>query len=232
MTYSSSFRPFALILILFWLFLGEPAKAAEYEALANIREAALAHAQAITPPGATLTPARFDERLRLGACPEPLATRTASDSGSALNVEVRCDAIGWKLFVPVSVSVKVPVLIVKRALARGEAVSGADVDVQMRERGSLGLAWLADPSQLAGRVLTRPVATGAILSPTVLVAANVIKRGQAVTLIGQSGSFQVRAEGKALSDAAPGEQLRVQNLSSRRVVEGQVREDGTVLVSL
>lgn len=232
MTYSNSFRPFLLILVLFWLFVGDPVKAADYEPLAHIRDAALAHAQSITPSGAKLTPSRFDERLRLAACPEPLATRTASDSGSALNVEVRCDAIGWKLFVPVSVSIKVPVLVVKRSMARGDSLSAADVDVQLRERGSLGPAWLESPDQLIGRVLTRPVASGAVLSPTVLVAANVIKRGQSVMLVGQSGSFQVRAEGKALSDAAPGEQVRVQNLSSRRIVEGQVRDDGTVLVSL
>lgn len=232
MTYSNRFRPFLLILILSWLFLGGSAKAAEYEPLTHIRDAALAHAQTITPAGAKLTPSRFDERLRLVACPEPLATRTASDSGSALNVEVRCDAIGWKLFVPVSVSIKVPVLVVKRSMVRGDILSAADVDVQLRERGSLGPAWLESPDQLLGRVLTRPVASGTILSPTVLVAANVIKRGQSVMLVGQSGSFQVRAEGKALSDAAPGEQIRVQNLSSRRIVEGQVRDDGTVLVSL
>jgi flagella basal body P-ring formation protein FlgA len=53
-----------------------------------------------------------------------------------------------------------------------------------------------------------------------------------VTLVGRNGSFEVRAQGKALADAGAGERVRVENLSSRRVVEGQVRADGSVLVAV
>lgn len=225
-------RPLALIVILFWLFNGESAQAAGFEPLPEIHAAALKHAQTVVPAGAELSAGRFDDRLRLAACPEPLATRTASDRPSALSVEVRCDALGWKLFVPVSVSVQVPVLVATRALARGQSVSAADVEIQQRERNRMGTAWLSSPSELSGRVLSRPVAIGTVLSSAVLAPAHLIKRGQSVMLIGESGGFQVRAEGKALDDAGAGESLRVQNLSSRRVVQGQVHADGTVRVSL
>lgn len=229
---SHSLRPLALILVMFWLFAGERAQAAAFEPLANIRNAALQHAQSAVPPGATLVAVRFDDRLRLAACPEKLSTRTASDRASALSVEVRCDALGWKLFVPVSVSVQVPVLVLTRAMARGQTVSAGDVEVQQRERSGMGTAWLSTPQEISGRMLSRPVAAGTVLSPSVLVPAHLIKRGQSVMLIGESGGFQVRAEGKALEDAAAGESLRVQNLSSRRVVQGLVHADGSVRVRL
>lgn len=228
----ATMRPISLIAILFWLLAGEPAKAAAFEPLTDIRNAALAHAQAALPAGAHLNPSRMDERLRLPACAEPLATRTASDSGSALSVEVRCDSAGWKLFVPVGVSVQVPVLVMTRALARGQRVSASDVEVQRRERAGLGSIWLTAPEEIAGRVLSRPLAAGAVLTPSALVPAQLIKRGQSVMLIGENGGFSVRAEGRALDDAAAGESVRVQNLSSRRVVQGEVQADGTVRVNL
>jgi flagella basal body P-ring formation protein FlgA len=155
-------------------------------------------------------------------------------------VEVRCEtaATAWKLFVPVSVNVQVPVLVATRGLARGQSLGAADVEVQMRDRASLGAAWLSSLEDLqAGgnaspRVLARAVAPGSILSPSQFANARVVHRGQSVTLVGRSGGFEVRAQGKALSDAGAGERVRVENLSSRRVVEGEVRADGSVLVAV
>lgn len=226
-------RPIALILILFWLLSGENASAqAPYQAISSIRSAALDHARTASPANARLDGGRVDERLRLAACPAPLSTRTASASGASLSVEVRCDALGWKLFVPVGISVQVPVLVATRGLSRGDAVSTGDVEMQTRERAGLGLSWIGSLDQLQGRVLSRPVAAGSVLSPASFAATHVVRRGQSVTLIGQSGGFEVRAQGKALGDAGTGDRVRVENPSSRRVVEGEVRADGSVVVNL
>lgn len=226
-------RPLALIVILFWLF-GDRAQAAapQAESLSAIRAAALTHARAHLPAKAKVEAGRMDERLRLPACPAPLSTRTSSESASALSVEVRCDAAGWKLYVPVSVTVQVPVLVARRGMGRGETVTAADVETQMRERAGLGPAWLGSVEELKGRVLNRPVAAGSVLAPFSFAPARLVRRGQPVTLIGVSGGFEVRAQGKALADAGAGDRVRVQNLSSRRVVEGEVQADGSVVVPL
>ena len=229
----NALRPIALIVILYWLFASESANAAPaIEPVDHIRDAAVAHVRASVSEQAKVDAGRLDSRLRLAACPTPLDARTASDRGSALSVEVRCDALGWKLFVPVSVSEQVPVLVAARPLLRGESLGTADVTVQMRDRAGLGTSWIGSSEQLQGRVLSRPVATGAVLLPSAFTATRVVRRGQSVTLVGSSGGFQVRAQGKALADAAAGESLRVENPSSRRVVEGQVMADGTVSVPL
>jgi flagella basal body P-ring formation protein FlgA len=36
--------------------------------------------------------------------------------------------------------------------------------------------------------------------------------------------------GKALQDGASGEQIRVQNLASKRTIQGEVQADGSILV--
>jgi flagellar basal body P-ring formation protein FlgA len=227
-------RPLALMLFLFYAFAENEVHAATASTpIDDIRSAALDQARrSVDAPDAQFAVGRIDERLRLAACPAPLSTRTASDSASALSIEVRCDAAGWKLFVPVSVRVQVPVLVAARPLARGEPVKAADVQVQMRERAGLGTAWIGTLDQLDGRVLGRAVSAGSVLTPAQFAAGRLVRRGQSVVLVAVSGGFQVRSQGKALGDAGAGERVRVESSSSRRVVEGQVQADGSVVVSL
>jgi flagella basal body P-ring formation protein FlgA len=59
----------------------------------------------------------------------------------------------------------------------------------------------------------------------------IVHRGQDITLVASSGTFEVRAAGRALADAAAGTRLRVQNLSSMKVVEGMVESSDVVRVA-
>ena len=208
------------------------AQDAAHEPLDHIRDAALSAARTQVSAAAELSAGRLDERLRLPACPAPLNAQVLSANGAALSVEVRCDVAGWKLFVPVSVREQVTVLVAARALTRGQSLTAADVQIQTRERSGLGLAWIGSLEQVQGQVMQRPVTAGAVLVPALLAPARLVKRGQSVVIVGISGGFQVRAQGKALGDAASGDSVAVENLSSRRVVQGLVQPDGTVRVSL
>ncbi|MEO6369387.1 MAG: flagellar basal body P-ring formation chaperone FlgA, partial [Steroidobacteraceae bacterium] len=59
-----------------------------------------------------------------------------------------------------------------------------------------------------------------------------VKRGQRVTLVASVGGLEVRAQGEAMADASATGRVRVLNLSSRKVVEGQVESGDRVRVSL
>lgn len=231
-TLVSLLRPAAVIVILLWLFGGSSVRAQDIEDVERIRGAAQTAAALQQPPDAELRAADLDPRLRLPACPADLQARELARSASAVQVEVHCAVLGWKLYVPVSVRVQVPVLVAARPLLRGATVGAGDVEIQMRDRATLGTAWLDAPEQLQHQVLNRPVASGAVLQPSMLSAERIVRRGQSVVLIGGSGHFQVRGQGKALADAAIGDALRVENLGSRRVVQGRVQADGSVQVDL
>ena len=51
-------------------------------------------------------------------------------------------------------------------------------------------------------------------------------------MIAGTGGFQVRMSAVALSDGRVADRIRVQNLSSQRVIEGIVRSDNVVEVPL
>ena len=56
-------------------------------------------------------------------------------------------------------------------------------------------------------------------------------RGDSVALVSRRGAVEVRVAGKALGDAGENERLSVENLSTRKVVQGTVSSNGDVFVT-
>jgi flagella basal body P-ring formation protein FlgA len=65
-----------------------------------------------------------------------------------------------------------------------------------------------------------------------LVAAKAVQRGQSVTLIADAGGISVRMAGRVLSDGLINQRVRVQNLSSGKIVEGIARSEQIVEIIL
>ncbi|MEO7773964.1 MAG: flagellar basal body P-ring formation chaperone FlgA [Steroidobacteraceae bacterium] len=172
----------------------------------------------------------LDERLRLTPCngaPQgllPSGTRVAA----RMTIGLRCADPVWTVYVPVSVQSEVPVLVTRAALARNSAPTIADVEIQKRWVPGFAHLYVTDPAALAGRHLRQPVAPGTALTVEQLAADVLVKRGQRVTLLAVAGGFEVRAQGEALADSGSGGRVRVQNLSSRQVVEG-IAESATLV---
>jgi flagella basal body P-ring formation protein FlgA len=206
------------------------------QSLAAISETAQRYAEqavaAEVDPTATVTVGALDPRLRLPACSEPLdAFLPASTQQTHTNVTigVRCSGTTlWTLYVPARIVAKRPIVVLTRPVPRGTVLTAQDIDVEVREIGSLGAGYFEDPGVIIGKVLTRNVSAGQVVSPTLLTGNIAVRRGQLVTLHANSGSVTVSMEGTALADGSVGERLRVKNNASARVVEGVVRDDGSV----
>jgi len=61
-----------------------------------------------------------------------------------------------------------------------------------------------------------------------LLAAKAVQRGQSVTLVADLGGMSVRMAGKAMSDGLINQRVKVQNLSSGKIVEGIARSEQVV----
>ena len=72
---------------------------------------------------------------------------------------------------------------------------------------------------------------GRPLHANMLQAPRVIGRNQIVRLRFQRGALQIDTEGRAMSDGAAGELIRVMNMGSRSTVTAQVMPDGTLAVT-
>lgn len=197
--------------------------AADYQPVESIRAAALSTVGQGAQAEATLDPA-----MRLPRCPVALQAQPTGTS----TVEVSCpQAAGWRLFVPLKVRRNQTVLVLARGLAAGETVGVADIVTETRDASRIAGAALADPGMAVGRVVRRTLPAGSLLSAGDLVAPRLVRRGDSVALIARRGGVEVRMAGRALADAGEDERVSVENLSSRRVLQGTVSANGDVVVT-
>jgi len=207
------------------------------QSLPAVRQAAeRALRRAIDPAltGVELTAATLDARLRLPACGAALETHVQPPRGTQSRVPVRvaCNqGATWSLNVPVEIRREQQVLVMKRAVARGETLGAGDVVAQKRVLAGLASPFVARIEDLNGRPTRRPLPEGTAVTAEALAPALLIHRGQNVTLTASAGRFEVRAPGRAMSDAGAQQRLRVQNLDSLKIVEGVAESDSVVRVN-
>ena len=216
-----------------------PAETTGVQSLAQLTEAAKAAVleivQKTAGPGAqaNVEAVSPDPRLRLPACASPLrAIVPVSQAGQERQlVEVACDSgTRWRVNVPTRVSVERVVMIARRPLPRGAAFRADDFSLVRQVQSGTAADRVQTADNLHDRRLRRPVTAGAVLTYDMLEPELAIRRGQAVVLLARTGEFEIRSDGLAMQDARPGDRVRVQNLSSRRVVEGIAATDATVSV--
>ena len=195
--------------------------AADFHSVDSIKAAALGALPAGSEAEATL-----DSALRLPRCDASLVARVQGSH----SVEVSCPD-GWRLFVPVKVRRNQTVLVLTRGIGTGESIAAADISTAQRDAARIAGAVLADPAAAIGRIARRPLPAGTLLSSNDLVAQRLIKRGDSVALVSRRGSVEVRIAGRALGDAGQNERVSVENLSSRRIVQGTVDATGDVIVA-
>jgi flagella basal body P-ring formation protein FlgA len=227
----------ALIPTLLLLPLGAAAQAVQ--STAQIRSAAerFVATQLATGDKSTVmhvTAGELDGRLRLAACEKPLVANLPPSARvtARVTIGVGCTQPRWTIYVPVTVETELQVLVLKQALARGSAVGIDAVETRRMRVPGLADTYIREPSQLVKRHLRTAVAPGTALSVELLAADILVKRGQRVTLVARDAGVEIRAQGEAIANATADGRVRVMNLSSRKIVEGQVETADLVRVSL
>lgn len=176
---------------------------------------------------------RIDPRLRLNACAadlQPFLPAGAKLQGR-LSVGVRCpDSQPWTVYLSADIKIFAEVVTTARPLSRGETIGEGDTLPLRMEVSKLNTGYYLQGDDLGGKILRQAVPAGRALTPNMLRAPLLVRRGESVTIIAAGAGLQVRMKGKALHDAALGERVSVQNLGSKRIVEGTAIEPGQVQV--
>ncbi|WP_051235670.1 flagellar basal body P-ring formation chaperone FlgA [Marinimicrobium agarilyticum] len=184
---------------------------------------------------AKVTVGRLDPRLRLAACPSALelSHQDAERRGGNLTVHTRCPGpTPWALYVPAEVAVYRQIAVASRSLGRGHRLSAGDITLAVRDTGQLRQGFVTQAETAVGMALRRPLQAGDPVRLSQLEAPTVVRRGDQVRLKAKTGTITVDTKGTALSDGRVGDQVRVRNDRSERVVRGRVIGPGTVEVVL
>ena len=166
----------------------------------------------------------IDERIRLAPCSrvEPYLPQGTRLWGRAV-IGLKClDAPGWNVFLPVEIKVFGRALTAARTLYPGDTAGPHDVveeEVELtRQPGVVVTQW----PQLDGKTAMRMVSAGQVLRQDFFRAPPAVGAGDSVKLVYQGPGFSIMSDGRALSNAADGQPVRVQT-GSGRVVQGVAR---------
>ena len=224
-------KSFHFLLAPFLLSITLPVWAGALQNHAEIRAAveAFVRAQTSTLSGQVAVKVdEIDRRIALPACQKLEAF--LPPGGQLLGnstVGVRCPTgkKGWKLFLPVHVTVTVDRLIASKPLQQGQALHAEDIISQSGELAQTGI--LTDPALVVGKIIKYNIAAGQVLKQDMLRTPYAIKQGQTVQIWAEGAGFRIRSEGRALNNAAEGQLVRVRTTSDQ-VISGTARSGGVV----
>ncbi|MDV7104077.1 flagellar basal body P-ring formation chaperone FlgA [Vibrio sp. TH_r3] len=226
----SSFVNFIGFLTIFFSFFSS---AATPEQIAMIQQAAESHVATVIPvpqDGALVAKAaNIDSRIKATTCPSTLQTSSSSKSRSTSNltVLVECPEHGWRVYVPVRISMSLPLVVANRSLTRGEIVTKSDLTITMIELNSYRRQGYDTINHVAGAKMKKNVRVGEVIERGDIC---VVCRNEKVIIKAIKGELTITTKGTALSDGASGDQVRVKNDKSKRIIEGIVTDIAEITV--
>lgn len=184
-------------------------------------------------PGVTASIA-FDSNLdaMAAATPEPARLRDfayRADSGRFSGTLILAGVAQ-----PLAISGRVDLLVSAPHLAAplraGVILSASDIEMRAVPLRQADAAGTVDLSQLVGKQLRRSARAGFQLRPADVVEPVVVARNGDVTVYLTHGPMTLSMRGKALNAAAAGELVQVLNISTRKILFGVARTDGSVAI--
>jgi flagella basal body P-ring formation protein FlgA len=175
----------------------------------------------------------LDSRLRLHKCEKKL--EVLPSPGSKMlghqSVGVRCSSPeSWTVYVRADVTTYEEVPVLSRPVNRQDIIGHADIALRKINIRSDITGLLTDVNEIVGKEAKRNLSVGQPLRKSDIKLPIIVQRGQIVSLVSGVAGLEVRMSGKALADAASGELILVQNLSSHKRVQGKVLPSAEVLV--
>jgi len=189
----------------------------------------------VTTEDMEIAVANLDPRLKLQPCDAPVQHSLTSQPPYGTNVSVKVHCPGsrpWTLYVPARVDTYALVVVTTRSLSRGTQLSEADVSLTRMNTAQAGYNHLQQLDQVVGKELRRHLRAGEPLRLSHLKSPLVVRRGERVVMEAGGAAVSVVTSGRALANGQVGDQIRVQNEQSQRVVEAEIIAPGRVRVAL
>ncbi len=122
------------------------------------------------------------------------------------------------------------VLVAARPLPKGQVIDEQDLALRRANLEGIPAGALSRPTVALGQRTRRALAAGAVISADLLDRPIVIKRGDAVLMLIESGGMRITARGIAKKQGRQGERIVVENSESQKKVYASVLDERTVRV--
>ncbi|MGA1206896.1 MAG: flagellar basal body P-ring formation chaperone FlgA [Litorivicinaceae bacterium] len=112
--------------------------------------------------------------------------------------------------------------VATQTLVRGTVIAMSDLEAQVLASRQVPQSAVQQRDAAVGLQATRTIRAGEVVLTTDLTAADLVRKGESVTLSITQGALTITVSMIALSDGKLGEQVNLQNPESGRVIQGIV----------
>jgi flagella basal body P-ring formation protein FlgA len=127
----------------------------------------------------------------------------------------------WRINVSIKATLSLPVAIASTTLNRHDTIDARSVRLEDRTL-SRATSFVTDLSTLQGKQVTRRMRTGQIIDSKFVSSPPLVEKGNEVVIIAEKEGFNATTKGIALETGASGEQIKVQNSQSKKVIRAVV----------
>ena len=132
--------------------------------------------------------------------------------------------------VRVRIEVLTDVVVTAHGIARDAVIGQADVTVASKWKDSASAATLSEAGEVIGKKATMRLNAGTEISRHMLRSVPVVKKGEVVRIVLENGPMVISTVGLCQEDGGQGDMVRVQNLSSKKIIFARVAGQSLVRV--
>ncbi len=189
----------------------------------------------IDPADATVSVKSLDRRLRLHQCSQPLQIfwPPGAQKIGHTSIGIRCqDYKPWKIFIGAHIQKFTDVWVTTTTIGRGTILEDRHVRLERRDISKSIRHYFSSEQSPVGLIAKRPLRAGDTLQMSAVAKQKLVKRGDRVHVIGRKNGLEIRTVATALSDGADGDRIRVRSLTTKKELEGILRQNSTVYVNI
>ncbi|MGB0782956.1 MAG: flagellar basal body P-ring formation chaperone FlgA [Marinomonas sp.] len=153
------------------------------------------------------------------------------DATKRTNYEISCEQPTWKSYIPVTQSIMIPAIKTIIPVNRGQVISPSNTDVGEVDISNLRGHIYTKKKPPYGLIASRNLRINTFITDALTTPPTLVKKGDLVLITANSGNIIVRMNGVALENGIKGQQIRVKNTSSERIIYAKVVTDSEVLVN-
>jgi flagellar basal body P-ring formation protein FlgA len=125
----------------------------------------------------------------------------------------------------------VDVVVPLRAIAKGDAIASSDLTTEKRPRDGVIGDVAGDLTMAIGKIAKRQLSAGQPVRLSDIFRQEVVSKGDLVTITFEARGLVLSMRGKANEAGTAGDVITVQNLQSKRPVQGTITGPGRVTVT-
>lgn len=163
-------------------------------------------------------------RLRLPLCQTEveLEDKQPTKVTGRMSIKLSCPDPFWKLYVSVNIEGYLPVVKSARGILRQSEIKAEDVVQELLPYQRVRKGAFTEPKEVIGMRSKRAIGPNRVITVNMLEPPYIVFAKRRVNILTRIGHIRVESAGIALEDGTKGQQIKVQNVSSKRVIRAIV----------